>query len=73
MIERPIGDIRTSAKENWSESKDQAYITYYLCELAVLHDEHRKSEERMRELAADIEKLNDTFGYLRAQYPEEFV
>lgn len=71
MIERNYTDVKDP--EEWSDTKDQAYITYYLCELAVAHNQHAELASKAKALDEHIKNLDNTFGYLKEKYPEEFL
>lgn len=71
MMERNYTDVKDP--EEWSDTKDQAYITYYLCELSVAYDEQLALMHKLKDVEKQIKKLDDTFGHLKEKYPEEFL
>lgn len=73
MMERLYTDIQASSLEEWSDTKDHAYITYYLCELALAHSEQINLSNKLKDVERTINDLDKTFGHLKDKYPEEFV
>lgn len=73
MLERNFGDIPPPSLDEWHDSKDHAYITYYLCELAIAHDSYLHHSNKLKEVEKTIDDLDKTFGHLKEKYPEEFV
>lgn len=73
MMEKLYTDIPVSTLEEWSDTKDQALITYYLTELAVAHDSILSLTNKLRDVEKTIVELDKTFGHLKEKYPEEFI
>lgn len=71
MIEKPKDEIDNFG--HWSDSKDQAMITYYLCEWAILLDNIAKAQQTLNLNEKSLEKLHKEFGHLKDKYPEEFL
>lgn len=55
------------------ETPDHAFIAYYLMELAIAHANENDALTKLLSAQKRIETLNDTFGYLKEKYPEEFI
>lgn len=58
---------------HWSETKDQAMITHYLVEWAILLDDIHKAQKELEKNERALAKLHKEFGHLREKYPEEFI
>lgn len=71
MMERKIGDVQDP--DGWYDSKDQALITHYLCELALAQQDQDRLKKELQKTNETIEWLHQTFGHLVNKYPEEFI
>lgn len=72
-MERLYTDIQASSLDEWSETKDQALISYYLQVVGLLLTERAVFVDKVNETDLKLENLHNTFGHLRDKYPEEFV
>lgn len=73
MMEKLYTDIPASTIEEWSDTKDQALITHYLCELAISYSNRDSLLEKIKEIDVYVNDLDNTFGHLRQSHPEEFI
>lgn len=73
MMEKLYTDIPASTIEEWSDTKDQALIAHYLCELASSYSNRDALLEKIKEIDTYVNALDNAFGHLRQSYPEEFI
>lgn len=70
-MQRNYTDVKDP--EEWSDTRDQAMITFHLCELAIAYDSQEKLAKQMYDVNQEIANINQELAVYKVKYPEEFL
>lgn len=57
----------------YHKTADEAYLHFYLMESETLIDDKLEAERKLKAANDGLDKLNESFGWLKEKYPEEFI
>lgn len=71
MMQRNYTDVKDP--EEWSDTKDQATITFLLCELAIAYDSQEKLAKQLYDVNQEIANIDKELAAYKVKYPEDFI